>query len=97
MLHMIQMNSPFPTSRCHNLNSKRRRITIRIIQLAPNYTNNVDCKVAPKVIAKRIESSLPNLVHSDQTGFIKGRYIGQNIRLIIDIIKHTKSQNIPVS
>ena len=33
---------------------------------------NVDCRVATKVIAKRIESLLPNLVHSDQTGFIKG-------------------------
>ena len=27
--------------------------------------------------------------------FIKGRYIGQNIRLIIDIMEHMKSQNIP--
>ena len=25
---------------------------------------------------------LPNLVHPDQTGFVKGRYIGENIRLI---------------
>ena len=56
---------------------------------------NVDCKVAAKVIAKRIEPLLPNLVHTDQTGFIKGRYIGQNIRLIIDIMEQTKSQNIP--
>ena len=51
--------------------------------------------MATKVIAKRIESLLPNLVHSDQTGFIKGRYIGQNIRLIIDIMEHTKSKNMP--
>ena len=36
---------------------------------------NVDCKLAAKVIAKRIEPLLPNLVHTDQTGFIKGRYI----------------------
>ena len=34
-------------------------------------------------------------MHSDQTGFIKGRFIGQNIRLTIDIMEHTKSQNIP--
>ena len=34
-------------------------------------------------------------MHSDQTGFIKGRYIGQNIRLIIDIMEHTKSHNTP--
>ena len=36
---------------------------------------NVDCKIATKAIAKRIEPLLPNLVHADQTGFIKGRYM----------------------
>ena len=47
---------------------------------------NVDCKIATKkAIARRIEPLLPNLVHTDQTGFIKGRYIGENITLIIDI------------
>jgi len=56
---------------------------------------NVDCKVAAKVIAKRIEPLLPNQVHTHQTGFIKGRYIGQDIRLIIDVMEHTKLQNIP--
>jgi len=56
---------------------------------------NVDCKIATKAIAKRIEPLLPNLVHTDQTGFIKGRYIGENISLIIDIMEHTKSESIP--
>ena len=51
--------------------------------------------MATKVIAKRIESLLAKLVHSDQTGFIKGRYIVQNIRLIIDIMEHTKPHNTP--
>ena len=32
---------------------------------------NVDCKIATKAIARRIEPLLPNLVHTDQTGFIK--------------------------
>ena len=44
---------------------------------------------------KKIEPLLPNLVHSDQTGFIKRRYIGENTRLIIDIMEHTKSESIP--
>ena len=56
---------------------------------------NVNCKIATKAIARRIEPLLPNLVHTDQTGFIKGRYIGENIRLIIDIMEHTKSESIP--
>lgn len=33
----------------------------------------VHFKAAPNVLAKRIESSLSNLVHSDHNGFIKGR------------------------
>ena len=56
---------------------------------------NVDCKIATKAIAKRIEPLLKNVIYSDQTGFIKGRYIGENIRLITDIMEHTKAQNIP--
>ena len=56
---------------------------------------NVNCKIATKAIAKRIEASLPKLVNSDQTGFIKGRYIGENIRLIIDTMEYTEKYNIP--
>ena len=56
---------------------------------------NVDFKIAAKAIAKRLESILPNLIHPDQTGFVKGRYIGENIRLISDIMEYTKLQKIP--
>ena len=43
----------------------------------------MDFKIASKTIAKRMESVLPHLIHSDQTGFIKGRYIG-------DLLEQTK-------
>ena len=56
---------------------------------------NVDCKIAAKAKAKRLESVLPNLIHPDQTGFVKGRYFGENIRPITDIMEQTKLQNIP--
>ena len=52
---------------------------------------NVDYKIAAKAIATRMESTLPFLIHTDQTGFIKGRYIGENIRLICDLLEQTKS------
>ena len=52
---------------------------------------NNDYKIASKAIAKRIEAVLPRLIHTDQTGFIKGRYIGENIRLISDLLEQTKT------
>ena len=39
------------------------------------------------------EPTLPNLIHSDQTGFVKGRYIGENIRLISEIMDYTSHSN----
>ena len=52
---------------------------------------NVDLKIVAKAIAERLETVLPNLIHPDQTGFVKGRYIGENIRLISDVLDLTNS------
>ena len=38
---------------------------------------------------------LPKIINSDQTGFINGRYIGENIRLICDIVDYTETENLP--
>ena len=56
---------------------------------------NVDYKIASKAIATKIEKVLPLLINSNQTGFVKGRYRGENIRLINDILEQTKAQDIP--
>ena len=56
---------------------------------------NVDAKIASKVIAARIIKVIPEIIHSNQTGYVKGRFIGEAARLIIDIIDYTKSQSIP--
>ena len=45
-------------------------------------------KILAKVIANRLSKVIKKLVHNDQTGFIKGRYIGENIRLISDVIEY---------
>ena len=37
---------------------------------------------------------LPSLIHGDQTGYIKGRFIGQNVRLIADIIECTDTLDV---
>ena len=56
---------------------------------------NCDYKIAAKSIANRLKVFLPNLINNDQTGFIKGRFIGENIRLIDSVIRYAKEKNIP--
>ena len=42
-----------------------------------------------------MDSILQGLIHPDQTGFVKGRYIGENIRLISDIMEQTRRDDTP--
>jgi len=56
---------------------------------------NVDAKIASKLIAARMIPVLPNIIHTDQTGYVKGRLIGEAARSIIDIMDHNKKQNFP--
>ena len=35
----------------------------------------------------------PGVIHSDQTGYVKQRFIGQNIRLISDVIERRHSSH----
>ena len=63
--------------------------------LRPISLLNVDYKILTRVIAKRIEKVLPTIINPDQTGYVKGRYIGENIRLIQNIMFFAKNVNIP--
>ena len=51
---------------------------------------NVDAK-----IAERLKRVLPNLLHKNQSGYIPGGNICENIRSILDIMKYTKDSNKP--
>ena len=52
---------------------------------------NVDAKISSKVLASRMKSILSKC---DQTAYVKGRYIGESIRLISDILEYTDKKNI---
>ena len=55
---------------------------------------NVDYKILPKALANRLTKYLPRLVDADQTGYVKQRFIGNNIIIIEDIMIYTKQNNI---
>ena len=50
---------------------------------------NTDYKILTKFLANRLQKVIPKLVSEDQSGYIKNRYIGENIRTILDIIEFT--------
>ncbi len=49
---------------------------------------NVDTKILTHTLAQRFQSVLPEIINNDQNGFIKKRFIGCNIRAIIDVIDY---------
>ena len=56
---------------------------------------NCDYKIVAKSIATRLKKVLPHLINYDQTGFLKGRFIVENIRLINSVIDYAEKQIIP--
>ena len=53
---------------------------------------NLDYKILAKLLAKRLQTVLPSVINEDQSGYIKNRYIGENVRTILDIIELTKDK-----
>ncbi len=47
---------------------------------------NTDYKLIERVVAQRLKAVFPNLVNSDQCGYIQDRYIGDAARLNEDIL-----------
>ena len=47
-----------------------------------------------KVLVARIKEVLPSILHHNQTGYIKDRFIGETIRSIFDIMDFTLNENI---
>jgi exonuclease III len=54
---------------------------------------NTDYKILTKTLATRLKKVLPEVINEDQVAYLKERFIGQNIRTIIDVMEFTKITN----
>ena len=54
----------------------------------PIRLSNVDYKILAFILANRLQSVISDVIDSDQTAYIKNRYMGFNIRLVNDVIDH---------
>ena len=54
----------------------------------------VDHKILAKVLANRIKPTLQQVISEQQTGYMQGRYIGTNIRRLMDLLHYVENENI---
>ena len=54
---------------------------------------NADYKIVSTVISNRLKSVMSKIINPAQTAYKSGRYIGENTRLVHDIIHWTKNNN----
>jgi hypothetical protein len=55
---------------------------------------NTDYKIMTKCIATRLKNNLIKIIYKNQSGFIKGRYIGDNIRSLLEVINLAEEENL---
>ena len=42
-----------------------------------------------------LKNCIDSVIHPDQSGFLKGTNIGNNVRLLLDVIEYTDSNKLP--
>ena len=67
--------------------------TTNLNNYRPLSLTGVDYKILTYIFAERVQKVLKQMTNIDQKGFIKGRFIGYNIRLVQDTIEYAKMQN----
>ena len=74
---------------------KKNNELSNLINWRPLKLLNTDYKIITKTILNRIKKYITIIIEQSQTGFIKGRYIGETIRLIQETIVKLEDENLP--
>ena len=64
----------------------------RLKNYRPISITNIYYAILALALADRIQKVLPDIVSADQTAYVNGRNITQNIRIIQDAIEYTKQK-----
>ena len=95
--HALKVGFLHPTARqgVISLIPKKGRDRNFLVHWRPITLLNVDYKILSKALANKMKIVLPTLIHEDQTGFLSGRSISENIRKMCDVIDFYMLQNLP--
>ena len=65
----------------------------KIKNYRPISLTNVDYRILAFILAQRMQNVIGTIVSSNQTGYIKGRFIGTNVRAILNICEYIENNN----
>ena len=51
-------------------------------------------KILTKLLAMRLQNVIKSIINPDQVGYIQGRYIGENVRIMYDIIQYADLEDL---
>ena len=86
-----------PTARIGILSliPKKDKCRKKVANWRPISLLNTNFKILSKAIANRLKLTFTDLIDEDQTGFIRGKLISQNIRTMLDVMQYTWLKRIP--
>lgn len=78
-----------------SLLEKPQKDGLRLPNWRPLTLLTVDYKILAKIISNRVAPTLRYLIHPQQSGFVKGRYIAENILDLTTAVEHCLVNSIP--
>ena len=103
-IKILYMESIFHAKTFGQLSASQRQAIIHLIEKKdkdktkianwrPISLLNVDTKIISKTLAKRLKEVLSKIICSNQTAYVRDRFIGEGCRLISDLLEMTEELN----